>query len=69
MHGPRWGSPDEELIREHRSLFECAFRLGHENHVLRWLLAEARAVTALGRGALVGPRAGQNLTGAPCTDS
>lgn len=42
MHGPRWGSPEEELLREHRALIDQAFRLGHENYLLRWLLAEAR---------------------------
>ena len=55
MHGPRWGSPEDELRREYRALIERAHGLAHENYVLRWLLAEARqgAITPSGIAAEV----------------
>lgn len=43
MHGPRWGTREEELMREYKALIELSARLRTENYVLRWLLAEARA--------------------------
>lgn len=42
MHGPRWGSPEDELRREYVWLNENFHHVKWENHVLHWLLAEAR---------------------------
>jgi hypothetical protein len=42
MHGPRWGTREEELMREYKVMIHEKARLRTENYVLRWLLAEAR---------------------------
>lgn len=42
MHGPRWGRPEDELRAEYACELKRNYRLGTENYVLAWLLAEAR---------------------------